>query len=80
MNRRLHIIRDSWKRAGWTTRERGMAWLSRQLNCSRQALYMVLDGSRRSTDLEAELSRMFPELPAWEGELIPVGKWIGGRF
>lgn len=84
---RRQIIRDAWNRRGWSGRERSMAWLARELGCSRQALYQVLDGQERSRGIEERLSTMFPELPDWPPQAVVVyvdgavelGEWLSTR-
>jgi transposase-like protein len=58
---RRYLVTKAAKRSDLT-----MAALARQLGCSRQMLYMVLDGERRSDRLERALEACFPD---------EIGRW-----
>lgn len=67
---RRWLVGKAAKKAGLT-----MSSLAKQLGCSRQMLYMVLDGARRSERLEHALEVVFPaEIERWpfHGELEVV--------
>ncbi len=91
MSPRARLIVGLWKKQGHTTRgckaTRSFGWLARQLGCSRQALHqcLALEPGHRMADLEAELSRLFPELPPWPPRdrdtagLVPASEFFQGR-
>lgn len=58
---RRWLVTRAAKKAGLT-----MTQLARQLGCSRQMLYMVLDARKRSDRLECALEKVFPdEIRRW---------------